>query len=351
MCFGISRRLKRYLFLLGIKQSCSHQHPLPIPVIISGRKRKRQSRKTSRPLRVLRPLPRAERHKQRSTCASHNDNNLKFGLLNVRSLHHKTDDIFELLADNAIDIFLLAETWHDSDSVCINRMRMKGLNVTERSRPRVRSDTVSTNHGGIAVVSRSDITHSSLSLKSDITSFEALSVKLTLASSSLIVLLIYRTGAVTTLFFEELSRVLEVLATETSPILLAGDLNIHVERPNDPHAISLRNLTASFGFINEVNCPTHNLGGSLDVVFRCSNLPTFSVGACDPGLSDHFLLTWSLSFSRPSPYYKTAMFRPWNRLSVDRLQLALLESTLCQPFSSNDQSVNDLALTYDIRHS
>ena len=85
----------------------------------------------------------------------------------------------------------------------------------------------------------------------------------------------------------------------------------------------------------------------LDVVFRCSNLPTFSVGACDPGLSDHFLLTWSLSFFRPSQCCKTATFRPWNRLSVDRLQLALSESTLCQPSSWNDQSASDLALTYD----
>jgi len=76
--------------------------------------------------------------------------------LNVRSLHNKRDDVLEIIRDRRVDIFCLTQTWHDSDSVCIGRLRTSGFNVADRPRPRVRDD-LSTNHGGVAIVSKDSI--------------------------------------------------------------------------------------------------------------------------------------------------------------------------------------------------
>ena len=76
--------------------------------------------------------------------------------LNVRSLLNKTNDVVEIMRDRRVDVFCLTETWHDADSVCINRLRAGGYNVVDRPRPRV-SDDLSVNHGGVAIVSSSGI--------------------------------------------------------------------------------------------------------------------------------------------------------------------------------------------------
>lgn len=64
-CRGIPRRLKRFLFLIGILNRCDAFHVSPIPVLTTARTRSHVLRppSSSQPLhRFLRPFPRAERH-------------------------------------------------------------------------------------------------------------------------------------------------------------------------------------------------------------------------------------------------------------------------------------------------
>lgn len=77
---------------------------------------------------------------------------LVFGSLNIRSLTGKLDDLLELRRDRRIDVLFLVETWHDSDSVCLRRLRAYGFQVVDRPRPRERDDTLATNYGGVIVI-------------------------------------------------------------------------------------------------------------------------------------------------------------------------------------------------------
>ena len=115
------------------------------------------------------------------------------------------------------------------------------------------------------VISKPQVLQTRIQLHSEPDSFEAVCVRLTTGSSSCVVLLVYRTGAITTLFFRELSSVLDHLSTYTCPLILAGDLNIHVERPDDPHARTLLEMLNSYGLTCRVNFPTHDLGGARDL--------------------------------------------------------------------------------------
>ena len=51
---------------------------------------------------------------------------LSFGCLNIRSLGNKLDDLLEVRRDQLIDVMFLVETWHDSESVSMGRLRMDG---------------------------------------------------------------------------------------------------------------------------------------------------------------------------------------------------------------------------------
>ena len=55
--------------------------------------------------------------------------------------------------DHSLYLLCLCETWHDTDSVSICRLRAEGLQVLERARQRP-TDTrpsLTTNHGGVAL--------------------------------------------------------------------------------------------------------------------------------------------------------------------------------------------------------
>ena len=55
-------------------------------------------------------------------------------------------------SSSPIDVLFLVKTWHDSDDVCLCRLRGGGFHVVDVPRPRAVSDTVATNHSGIAAV-------------------------------------------------------------------------------------------------------------------------------------------------------------------------------------------------------
>ena len=57
-----------------------------------------------------------------------------FGSMNVASLSpSRLDDLLIVARQQALDVLLLCETWHDADSVSICRLRADGFTVVERA--------------------------------------------------------------------------------------------------------------------------------------------------------------------------------------------------------------------------
>lgn len=60
---------------------------------------------------------------------------LRAGLLNIRSVNNKTENVPDLFEEHRLNLLILTETWHeDADSVAIKRLRNMGLNVIEAAR-------------------------------------------------------------------------------------------------------------------------------------------------------------------------------------------------------------------------
>ena len=89
--------------------------------------------------------------------------------------------------------------------------------------------------------------------------------------------------------------VLDCLSTSSEPIVLVGDVNIRVERATNQHAGEFCELIAGYGLSQRICGPTHDAGGTLDVVCTRDDLPSPTVDVIDIGLSDHRLLCWSSS--------------------------------------------------------
>ena len=66
----------------------------------------------------------------------------------------------------------------------------------------------------------------------------------------------------------ELQQHLETMALYKCQIVIAGDLNIHIERESDAAGIRLLDLLGSFDCVQHINEPTHTAGGTLDHVYQ-----------------------------------------------------------------------------------
>ena len=162
---------------------------------------------------------------------------LTFGCLNIlRSLSPlKLDDLLTEFRDCALDVLLMCETWHDSDSVTISRLRSDGFTVVERARPRRVPDSFGTNHGGVAIVAAAGVRMSAVDVGLQPLTFEFVAAHVSSGSASCVVVDIYCPGsaAATTDFFAEFVDLLDRLSTYTVPLVLAGDVNIRLERTSD----------------------------------------------------------------------------------------------------------------------
>ena len=118
----------------------------------------------------------------------------------MRSLSPSTlDNLLVEIRARHIDIMLLCETWHDANSVSIQRLRADGFSVIERARPRSPGSEASLriNHGGVAVVASAGIRLAAVDIGEHPSTFECVAARVVSGPSSCLVVALYRTDALT----------------------------------------------------------------------------------------------------------------------------------------------------------
>ena len=155
----------------------------------------------------------------------------------MRSLNNKVEDVVELIQDYKVDVLFMAETWHDPVSISISKLWSRGLVVSEKARPRLHEsvNTLFTNHGGVVVAFNSMFRRMLLKLTST-ASFERLCGRISSSSKSVTGLVVYCTGAASSLFHKEFENTLGILATYNEEVLILGDFNFHLEQSDNTDA-------------------------------------------------------------------------------------------------------------------
>jgi hypothetical protein len=98
--------------------------------------------------------------------------------------------------------------------------------------------------------------------------FDTLCVRITSGRRSEIVVVIYGPGsqAISSRFFDDVTALLDHVATFAAPVFVCGDFNVRFDRPDDQHAVRLRSLVTCHGLTLRSTGPTHVGGGTLDAV-------------------------------------------------------------------------------------
>jgi len=93
-------------------------------------------------------------------------------------------------------------------------------------------------------------------------------------------------------------------------MLLAGDVNIRLDRTTDLNTVKFSELLVGYGLVQQVHDVTDDAGGIPDVVCTPGDLSAPAVDVVDFGISDHRMLSWTSNVHRPSPIYETRTSRP-----------------------------------------
>jgi len=262
---------------------------------------------------------------------------LSVGSLNARSINNKSATITDLIDELRLDVLAIQESWHEnSDALSLRSCVPPGYAVVDAARPRVYDSSDvgvrAVSGGGVAVIYRAEYKMHKVTTLPTATTFEFVCCRLSASTMGDVILLsVYRPGSssLTNAFFDEWTTLMEALVTFRCPLLLLGDLNIHLERECDVHTVEFNELLESFDMCQLVTVATHNAGGLLDVIItRCSDRAV-NIVAAETGISDHLLLTCRLPISVTTAGYVPSEGRKWNDFSLDDFRNDLAESILC----------------------
>ena len=140
---------------------------------------------------------------------------------------YKLPELMEHLLDRQPDVAFITETWLKSEKNSITaEIKSNGYELVHK----IRKDRDKNCGGGVGILIKSAITHKPLPSK-EFHSFECNIASIPLNNKRTIVLIsVYRPQFVPVAeFIKEFSELLEAYAVLTEDVIIAGDVNIHLE--------------------------------------------------------------------------------------------------------------------------
>ncbi len=205
------------------------------------------------------------------------------GLWNCQSAVNKADFITSITSHSRLNLMALTETW---------------IKPKDNATPAALSNNFSFSHtprltgrgGGTGLLISNNWKFTPLSSPSINSSFESHSVTITYPLKINFVVVYHPPGPLVN-FVEELDLLLSTFPEDGTPLVILGDFNIHLDKPQ---AADFHTLLASFDLKRVLTTATHKSGNQLDLIYtrHCS---TDHVLVTPLHTSDHFLLTLNLN--------------------------------------------------------
>ena len=266
---------------------------------------------------------------------------LRFGIVNTRSIRNKTSDFIDHVLDNGIEICAVTETWlTDKDSVSIAALSPNGYSFANFPRPSSRSG------GGTGVFFNNSF-NVVLSNGGEKRSFEFSDWRLSAHGRIIKIIIIYRPPyseahpVPVSEFFQEFSTFMETTVLCPEVLLVTGDFNFHLDDDSDADAKKFMELLDTFGLQQHVITPTHMSGHLLDLVIsRTSNDINVFSPQSSYFISDHCFIECLLSVPGPNIVFKEVSYRKLKQIDVDSFKSDIVSSALCNSHWSSLESIS-----------
>ena len=194
--------------------------------------------------------------------------NLHVLCINTRSVKNKATSVADLAISHNIDVLALTETWlgSDIDKQVVSQLVPIGYKIHAVSRCKEKRG------GGVALMYKAGLQVKSVTTGVKYTHFEHSDYYITSAGVTFRLGVVYRpspsrkNGFVNAVFFDDWSAYLDGCMLDPHEIVIAGDLNFHLDTKTAPDVRRLSETLADHGMVQLVTDATHNNGHILDVV-------------------------------------------------------------------------------------
>ncbi len=226
---------------------------------------------------------------------------------NVTSMINKTEIIMEHLLDRDPSIVFVSETWLKSDNSHVTALVKTYGYLLIHNRRKGRDKELG---GGVGILLKDTIVYKHVNYKT-YSSFELSVVKIFLQSGkSLLLMCIYRVLFVSVaVFLDQIVALLEILVSSNECIIIAGDVNIHLDE-DELYSTRFRDILDTFNIHQHVNFSTHRLGHTLDMIATFKDNPAITnIVANEYDVSHHFLVDFEVDVHPETRQYTTINYR------------------------------------------
>ncbi len=276
----------------------------------------------------------------------HDSNQLSLHIWNARSVCNKTTQTYDYVLEQDVDVLLLTETWMKStDHPVVAELTPVGYSFINVPR-----DYSEERGGGIGIVYKSGLEFSLSPHDFKPETFEYASITGKLRDIRIVT--VYRphptraNGFTLSKFFEEFEIFLSEIAMLNAKVILTGDFNFHLNKPNESDVKQFSNLVNEAGFTQHITKPTHRDGNTLDLLLsRLEDDLVTEWDVCDKLMSDHFFVSCNLQRKKPQPMKTVRKVRNYKEMDMQSFTEDL-EYELVDNIPSNS-SCNDLVNYYE----
>ena len=161
----------------------------------------------------------------------------------------------------------------------------------------------------------------------EFSSFEHKIVKVVVEKGrSLLLISIYRVLFVpVTMFLEEIVTLFEYLIASKDHVILAGDVNIHMET-DELYARKFKDILNTFNITQHIDFPTHIQGHTLDIVATFGDEPIVSdIEANGYDVSHHSLVDFKVAIKPEVKEMKEIRYRKLKNIDADEFMAKVVD--------------------------
>ena len=272
---------------------------------------------------------------------SQNAPRVRFAVWNARSVkaknkkRNKTAALCDFIINHQIDVMAITETWYKGDhrddrSIADFKNTLPNYDLYHVPRQQSKKG------GGVAILARHGLIVKQNNILGSYNSFEHMDLHISsMAGASLRLVVIYRPPPnkknkfTVPEFHDEFSSMLDSVLPVTTPFVIAGDFNVHVDQPQDSVASSFLDMLNDYDLEQHVCVATHVDGHTLDLlVTRKTDNVVSSVSVHNDLPSDHGAVKSFLDIARPAASRKHICSRKLREVNIESFRKNIKSSTL-----------------------
>jgi hypothetical protein len=203
--------------------------------------------------------------------------------------------------------------------------------------------------GGVAIIYKTHVDIRTVRSKLTFVSFEHMITTITTKDKLFRIVNVYRPDysqkhrITPNMFFEEFIKLLDDIVLLPGILILTGDFNFHLESVEDHYALRLLDILAEYSLYQLVSEPTHENGGTIDLVVTSDKASVQELSVCKDCIgSDHNPIHFKLVCQlKPTGNIKETWIRDFRTLNLEAFKEDLRKSPeVFNPSGDMDYSVD-----------